>query len=140
MTPTAHRPRKPHRGDRGAAAVEVVIATPLLLLLIAVVIQLALWYHATNSADAVARQALATTRLADISATRANQEADAIAQQLAGPTLVDPAVVVDRQLTATTVTVTGTATQVLPFITLPIEVTASGPTERFQPAHEEPSP
>ncbi|MGH9295775.1 MAG: TadE family protein, partial [Acidimicrobiales bacterium] len=51
------------RGERGAVSAELVIATPLLLLLIMGVIQFALWQHAEHIASAVAQQGVAVGRL-----------------------------------------------------------------------------
>lgn len=118
--------------DRGAATTEIVIATPLLLLLLAVVVQFALWFHAIHAAEAVARQSLATARVADVPQDTAQAHADQSLEQLGTSTLIGPTVVVDRGIDATTVTVTGTATQVLPFVTIPVETTMTGPTERFR--------
>ncbi len=47
------------REESGSATAELVIATPLLLLLILAIVQFALWEHATHVAQAVAQQGLA---------------------------------------------------------------------------------
>ena len=57
------------RDERGAVAAELVIATPLLLLLIMGVIQFALWQHAEHIASAVAQQGVAVGRLQGETAT-----------------------------------------------------------------------
>jgi hypothetical protein len=136
--PSPRRSRGCPSGERGAATAEVVIATPLLLLLIAAVVQFALWYHAVHTAEAVARQSLATTRLVDVAQPAAQDQAEAVLDRLGGPTLDDPAVTVDRRADTTTVVVTGRATRVLPFVTIPVETTVTGPTERFRPAGADP--
>ena len=42
------------RGDRGEVALQVVLLTPLVLLLVLVSVQAALWYHAAQLADSAA--------------------------------------------------------------------------------------
>src|SRR4051794_21902947 len=57
------RLRRRLRGDRGAVTVELVIATPLLLLMLLAIVQFALWSHATHIAQAAASQGLAAARV-----------------------------------------------------------------------------
>ena len=64
------------RGDeRGSVSAELVLATPLLLVLIMGVVQFALWEHATHVADAVAQQGLAVGRLQGETAAAGQAEA-----------------------------------------------------------------
>ena len=88
--------RRPVQGssDRGSASAELVIATPLLLLLILGVIQFALWQHASHVAKATAQQGLAVGRLENGSETSAREEATALLAQLGAVT--DPHVDVRR--------------------------------------------
>jgi Flp pilus assembly protein TadG len=75
------------RGARGAVSAELVIATPLLLLLIMGVIQFALWEHAEHIATAVAQQGVAVGRLQDQTAAAGQQEAQSVLDQL-GPSVL----------------------------------------------------
>ncbi|HEY3709387.1 MAG TPA: TadE/TadG family type IV pilus assembly protein, partial [Amycolatopsis sp.] len=61
----AKQARRALRGDQGEVTVELVIATPLLLLALLAIIQFAVWSHATHVAQAAASQALATARTQD---------------------------------------------------------------------------
>ena len=66
------------RGDeRGSVSAELVLATPLLLVLIMGVVQFALWQHAEHVADAVAQQGLAVGRLQGETAAAGQAEAQA---------------------------------------------------------------
>ena len=56
------RVRRALRGDRGSVSAELVIATPLLLLMLLAIVQFALWSHATHIAQAAASQGLAVAR------------------------------------------------------------------------------
>jgi Flp pilus assembly protein TadG len=120
----------PHRRQRGSVSAELVIATPLLLLLILGVIQFALWQHASHVAKTAAQEGLAAGRLENGSEATGQNEANAVLAQLG--VLSGPHVVTRRTADTTTVTVTGDAPSVLPFFHLPVRAVASGPTERFR--------
>lgn len=125
------QPPAPRERERGAVAAELVVATPLLLLLLMGIIQFALWQHATHVADAVAQQGLAAGRLDGASANAGQIEARSVLDQLGTGVLVAPHISAARTLTTTTVTVTGTAEAVIPFLHLPVRAVAVGPTEHF---------
>jgi Flp pilus assembly protein TadG len=117
------------RGEHGSA--ELVVATPLLLLLILAVIQFAIYEHASEVAQATASQALAATRVAGGSTASGQWEAQAILGSVGRGVLTNPGVSVTRDATAAQVTVTGSAEAVIPLIHLPVTATSSGPLERF---------
>jgi len=124
------------QGERGSASAELVVATPLLLLLILAVIQFALWQHAMHVADAAAQQGLAAARVENGTEATGQTEADAVLRQLG--VLSDPHVAANRTVDTTTVAVTGEAPSVLPFFRLPVRAVASGPSERFRPPGSSP--
>ncbi|MDA8355632.1 MAG: pilus assembly protein [Actinomycetota bacterium] len=119
------------RDERGAVSAELVIATPLLLLLIMGVIQFALWEHAEHLAAAVAQQGVAVGRLQGESAQAGKQQAQAVLDQLGSSVLAGAKVVATRTDLATTVTVTGHAESIVGLFTLPVRATAAGPTETY---------
>lgn len=119
------------RDERGSATAELVIATPLLLLLILGIVQFALWEHATHVAQAVAQQGLAVGRVQGGSDQGATSEATSVLAQLGSGVLVNPNVTATRGNVTTTVVVTGQAQGILPFLNLPVRSVATGPTERF---------
>ena len=118
------------RGDAGAGAAELVIVTPLLMLLILGVIQFALAEQAQHAAQAAASQALAATRVQDgtVPAGQA-QAATVLAQE--GGSLTAPAVSITRTATRATVTVTGGAENLIPGIHLHVSATVAGPVEEW---------
>jgi Flp pilus assembly protein TadG len=116
------------RGDEGAATVEVVIATPLLLLLILLVVQLAVWANASHLAQAAANQALQSARVYHGSAGQGEADGRALLAQ-SGATLTASSITVQRSADTVTVTVTGTAMSVVPFLHPPIRIVMTGPTE-----------
>lgn len=119
------------RDVRGAVSAELVIATPLLLLLIMGVIQFALWQHATHVAGAVAQQGLAVGRLQGETAAAGQSEAQSVLDQLGSGVLVDSNITATRTGTTTTVVVTGHAESVVGLFSLPVKATATGPTEIY---------
>jgi Flp pilus assembly protein TadG len=132
-----HRLSRARRGavywgdDRGAVAAELVIATPLLLLLIMCVVQFALWEHATHVADAVAQQGLAVARLQGETAAAGQAEAQSVLDQLGRGVLVKPDIAATRTARTTTIVVSGQAESVVGLFSLPVRATASGPTEDY---------
>lgn len=127
------RVRRLLHGDRGAVTVELVIATPLLLLLLLAIVQFALWSHATHIAQAAASQGLAAARVQDGTAAAGSASAQQMLDQLARGPLTGATVSTDRTATSASVQVSGAATSVVPFLTLPVHAEAAGPVERFVP-------
>ena len=130
LTARRRRSRRALRADeRGAVSAELVIATPLLLLLIMGVIQFALWQHAEHIASAVAQQGVAVGRLQGETAAAGEDQARSVLDQLGSGVLVGSDVTATRTAATTTVTVTGHAESIIGIFSLPVKATAVGPTE-----------
>nr|WP_219824175.1 TadE/TadG family type IV pilus assembly protein [Actinokineospora auranticolor] len=127
------RVRRALRGDRGAVSAELVIATPLLLLMLLAIVQFALWSHATHVAQAAASQGLAVARAQNGTAAAGAASARQLLDQLAAGPLDNTVVAADRGPVSASVRVTGTATVVVPFLSLPVHAEATGPVERLVP-------
>ena len=119
------------RDERGAVSAELVIATPLLLLLIMGVIQFALWQHAEHIASAVAQQGVAVGRLQGESAAAGQAQAQSVLHQLGPSVLVGSNITATRTNATTTVTVTGHAESIVGLFSLPVKAVATGPTETY---------
>ncbi len=120
------------RTERGSAATEVVLLTPVLLFLVMLVVQFGLWYHAEHVAQAAAQEGVRSARLegstADAGRTRA---VDFLA--VSGPTIVqDATVTASRDAETATVEVRGRAVAVVPGFSLPVNAKATSPVERFR--------
>ena len=135
-TRLARAARRRLTGDRGAGSAELVVATPLLMLLILLVIQFGIWAHATHVAQATAEEALATARVQGGTAAAGQDRASQVLGQIGGAILIGPHVAVTRTATTVTVRVTADAERVVPLpgLSLPVMVTVTGPVERFVPA------
>ena len=134
--PRMRRHARPWRGDRGAGAAEIVIAVPLLMLLILLIVQFAIWAHASSVAQATAEEALAAARVQGGSAAAGQQRAAQVLGQIGSSVLISPHISVTRTAGTATVQITGTAEEVLPVpgLTFPVHITVTGPVERFVPA------
>ncbi len=126
--------RRPGDGQTGAVTAELVVATPLLLLLVLLVVQFALWQHVLHVATAAAEEGERAARLeGGTAAAGATRARDFLAQL--GPSLVvAPRVTARRDQATARVEVRGTAEQLVPWLHLPIHAVAEGPVEVFQPA------
>lgn len=125
--------RRMLRGDRGSVTAEMVIATPLLLLMLLAIVQFALWSHATHIAQTAASQGLSVARAQNGTADEGRVESQRMLDQLARGPLADINVSADRTATSASIRITGTATSVIPFLRLPVRAEAAGPVERFVP-------
>jgi Flp pilus assembly protein TadG len=117
--------------ERGSVSAELVVATPLLLLLIMSVVQFAIWEHATHVADAVAQQGLAVGRLQGGTAAAGKAEAQNVLNQLGSGVLVSPDITATKTAATTTLVVTGRAESIVGLFSLPVKATAVGPSEAY---------
>ncbi|MFC0107926.1 TadE/TadG family type IV pilus assembly protein [Kibdelosporangium aridum] len=125
--------RRLRNDQSGAGTVELVVATPVLLLLILLIAQFALYMHATHIAQSAAAEALSAARVSGGTSAAGNAEGRRILGQLGSGPLQGGSVNVTRGNAEATVTITGTATSVLPFLTLTVHAEAAGPIEKFSP-------
>jgi len=122
----------------------VVIIFPLLLLLIMLGIQFALWFHASHVAAAAAQEGARAARVCDgCSPTQAENAGRAATDQFLdalSPNILQNrqvAVSVDGNRRTARVEVRGDAIQVLWFkLSTPIQESSEGPVERFRGANE----
>ena len=110
-----------------------MIAIPLLLLLLLTIVQFALWSHATHIAQAAASQGLATARAHDGTPAAGTASAQLLLDQLAAGPLTGTSITCARNTVVASVRISGTATPVIPFLSLPVHAEATGPVERFVP-------
>jgi Flp pilus assembly protein TadG len=118
-----------HR-DEGAASVELVLATPLLMVLLMAAVQFAIWQHAAHMARAAANEGVQTARAYGSSADAGKADTTTILTSLSSNVLKDPQVSASRTTTTASVTVAGRATPVIPGLSLPVTVTVTAPVER----------
>lgn len=118
-------------GDHGAVSAQLVIATPLLLLMLLLSVQMAVWLHAVHIAQTGAAQALAAARAEDGSTGAGRVQAGLVLAELGSGLLIDPHVEVTRDGTEVHAQITGTAQVVVPGLRLPVNTVAHGPAEAW---------
>ncbi|MCP2335230.1 pilus assembly protein [Actinomadura rupiterrae] len=108
---------------------------PLLLVLILLVVQFAVWAHAVHLAQATAAEALSAARVDGATAADGRARAEAVRAQIGPHALGDASITITRTADTVTVQIHGTAPRVLPapFLHLPVRARAAGPVERFHP-------
>ncbi|MEV6445142.1 TadE/TadG family type IV pilus assembly protein [Amycolatopsis sp. NPDC051716] len=129
----AWRVRRALSGERGSVTAELMIATPLLLLALLVIIQFALWSHATHVAQAAAAEALAAARVQNGTATAGRAAGQQMLDELAQGPLRSSQIDVVRTETSVSASVQGEAVAVLPGMHLHVHAEAAGEVERFVP-------
>jgi hypothetical protein len=114
----------------------LVIATPLLLFMIMLIVQAAVWMHGVHVAQAAATRALDAARTQDgTAATGKTVGADTLTA-LGGGVLREPRIEVTRTAVDVRVEIQATAVTVVPGLSWPVHATATGPVERFTPSTE----
>lgn len=119
--------------ERGSVTVELVIATPALLLLLMVIVQFGLIYSAQQAAQTAATEAVNAARAQGASQAYGQAQGEATLAQLASSELPDGQVVVSLSGGQATVTVTGHPESLIPGWHPTITAHASAPLETYQP-------
>ncbi|WP_235926230.1 TadE/TadG family type IV pilus assembly protein [Actinokineospora pegani] len=113
--------------------VELVIVVPLVLTLILLIVQAALWAHANHVAQAAASQGLASVRVHGGTPAAGEASARRLLDRLgAGPLRVDT-VEADRAADTAAVRVLGAVVPVIPLIELSVRAEARGAVEMIAP-------
>lgn len=132
----AFRGRVRPRGDRGSSAVELVLLTPLLMFVIFLVVQAALYMHARHVVLAAAQQGARLARSAtptdQMAVDSARADTFSYLHQLGADVVSDPSVTVTRADGQVTVRVSAHAVSILPGLSLRVVETSSGPVEMFR--------
>jgi len=120
-----------HRGEDGLTSTELAVVMPVLIMLILVPFQVALWWHAHQVADAAAREAVDAAQVV----TATEDDGIRAAQWFldAAGNLTEPQVTVTRTTQTVSVEVTGRAPRLLPGFDRQVTAHAAGPIERFIP-------
>jgi hypothetical protein len=118
--------------DRGSAAVEAVLVIPVLMLLLVVVIQCALWAHAGQVVGLAASEGDRTARSVGggpgVGIAEARSILRSSGRDLASSDVVGEIVSGDL----VRITVTGRAVSIIPGLSLPVSSVAVGPLQEFR--------
>jgi Flp pilus assembly protein TadG len=128
------RAQAPGRDERGSISLELVVVFPAILLVLFFGVQVALYYYARNIALAAAQEGLRTARAENGTAAQGQLRAYEFISSAnsGGGVLTGVSVNPSRTTTEASITVTGNALEVIPFLPMPkVTQTAVGPVERF---------
>ena len=120
--------------DRGDTTAQIVVLMPILLLLVLLVVQVALWYHTGNIAQAGAARGAAAGAPATATAGAAMSAATQTVLENGG--LITSAPVVDLGDRIVVVTVELVVPHVVPFFPSTVTRAQLEPRERFMPEDE----
>lgn len=110
----------------------MAIAVPALMLLVLLVIQFGLWYHANNVAEAAAQEGVRAARVFDGSAADGQERAEGYMADNAPSLVGDHTVTARRTAEIARVEVNGKLAAIVPGLDLPVRAEAESPTERFR--------
>ena len=119
-------------GEAGVSTLEAVLVFPALLLLLMLIIQFALWYHASDLATAAAQDGARAARVEGATASDGTLKANALLDQTGRSILKGRQVTVERNADVTRVEVRGTCIELVPFLHLPVHAIAESSTEQFR--------
>jgi hypothetical protein len=125
---------RPRCADKGATSVEMIGYTAVMLAALLVGVQAAAWGLGELACRYAANHALQATRVQGGTATAGQVDAATVLGDIHGNLVTQPEFSATRSATTATVTVTGRTVQVIPFLTLPVGSTVSGPVEVLDPA------
>lgn len=120
-----------YRDERGEAMIQTVIVAPVLFTMIMAIVQFALVAHAQNVAEAAAQEGVAAARMFDASDADGVTAARSALASLGPQMLTSRGVAVQSSATTTTVTVTGRAISLVPFLHPQISETATAALEQY---------
>ena len=123
------------RVEADAGSTELVVATPAMLLLLALLVQVALWAHADHLTQTIADHGHAQTRVLEGTEEQGQARAHEVADQLRGELLSELTITVERTDAQARVQVQASVPTVLPGLDWPVSSQVTGPVER---APEEP--
>lgn len=120
------------RGDHGSASTELVIVMPLLLLLVLASVHMGLWFHARHLVNASAQEGARAARAAGATDADGYARADQMLVDLGSGAVANPTVIVTRNGSTVTVTVSGQSPAVVPGLSMSVQATSTSPIEEFR--------
>ncbi len=124
--------RRRRADEDGSATTQLVIATPALLTMLMLIVQIGLWFHASHLVHAAAQEGARAARVETGTAGAGEARARDLLASLGDELVLDATVVASRSGDSARVEVTGTTTSVVPGLRLPVRAVSQGPVESFR--------
>jgi len=121
-------------GDYGLTSTELAVLMPVVIALVLTPIQIGLWWHASQVADAAAREAVDAAQVEGAGEADGREAAERFLT--AAGNLNAPTVTVTRTTETVTVEVVGRAPRLIPGLDWQVTSVAVAPVERFIPEPE----
>ncbi len=110
----------------------MAITVPVLMLMVLLIIQFALWYHASAVAEAAAQEGVRSARVIEGTADSGQSRAAEFMVANAPSLVESTAVLSTRTNEIARVEVNGSLRSIVPFVQLSIHAEAESPIERFR--------
>jgi hypothetical protein len=123
--------KRRRKAEDGLTSTELAVIMPVLIALVLVPFQIALWWHADRIADAAAREAVDAAQVATATEEDGIRAAEWFLDSAGN--ITEPEVTVTRTTETVSVEVTGRAPRLLPGFDWQVTARAAGPIERFIP-------
>jgi hypothetical protein len=130
-SPSAGPGRETCRRDRGESTTQVVLLVPIMLLMLLLGVQAAVWYHSANIAASAAAQGAAAASVVGAGPGTGVTVARTSVRDLGGRLAAEPIAWADGRQVAVTVRLE--VPRLVPFFTPVVSRTATEPRERFIP-------
>lgn len=127
----SERPAGRAEAEEGSTAVELVILTPLMFLLVLLIVQFALFLHARQVVTAAAEQGVRSERLSRAGGGEGAQTALAFTARVGGKAVTGANAQVARGADAVTVNVSGEGQSIIPWMHLTVTGTSSGSIDQW---------
>jgi Flp pilus assembly protein TadG len=111
----------------------MAVIFPVTVFIVFGIVQFGIWYHANDIAQAAAQQAVRSASAYGATQADGSTEAGKVLNENAHGLIIHTQITCNRGAQTATVTVTGEAIQVIPFIPLHVKATATAPVEAFRP-------
>lgn len=111
---------------------ELVLLTPMLMLFVFTIIQVALWFHAKQVVTAAAQEGARVARQENATAVEGRTAALGYVTKVGGEAVVTPTAVVTRTATNVTVLVRGKSVKLVPGLNLDVEGRSNAAVEGFR--------
>jgi len=119
--------------ERGSSAVEMAIIFPVTIFVVFAIIQFGIWYHAAAIARSAAQEGARAASVYQANPSAGMTSAEAVLRENANGLITHVQVTRSRDGEVATVTVSGEALQVIPFIPLAVHASATAPIEAYRP-------
>ncbi|WP_370026411.1 TadE/TadG family type IV pilus assembly protein [Planotetraspora sp. GP83] len=110
---------------------EAALVYPVVLLLILLAVNAALWFHARSIALAAAQEGVRAGRAYSSSLSAGQAAAERFVRQVGGSFLTSAQVGAERNTDTVVVTVRGQAISLIPLLTLSVEQVSRAPAEKW---------